>query len=63
MMRIRLIKTEADYDCAPAETERCFDAEPGTPDSQRFDVLASLVEHCEARVWPLDLPNPVEAIR
>ena len=64
-MDIRPIKTEADYDWALAEIERYFDAEPepGTPESQRFDVLASLIEHYEGRVWPIDLPDPVEAIR
>ena len=64
-MDIRPIKTEADYDWALAEIERYFDAEPelGSLESQRFDVLASLIEHYESRVWPIDLPDPVEAIR
>ena len=64
-MDIRPIKTEADYDWALAEIERYFDAEPepGTPESQRFDVLASLIEHYEGRAWPIGLPDPVEAIR
>ena len=63
-MNVRPIKTEADYDRALAEIERYFDAEPelGSPESQRFDVLASLIEHYEGRVWPIDLPDPVEAI-
>ena len=64
-MNVRPIKTEADYDWALAEIEHYFDAEPepGTPESQRFDVLASLIEHYEGRAWPIDLPDPVEAIR
>ena len=62
MMGIRSIKTEADYDWALAEIERCFDAEPGTPDSQQFDMLASLIEHHEGRAWPIGLPDPAEAI-
>ena len=64
-MDVRPIKTETDYDWALAEIERYFDAEPepGSPESQRFDVLASLIEHYENRVWPIDLPDPVEAIR
>jgi HTH-type transcriptional regulator/antitoxin HigA len=64
-MDIRPIKTEAEYDRALAEIEGYFDAEPelGTPESQRFDVLASLIEHYESRAWPIDLPDPVEAIR
>lgn len=64
-MDVRPIKTEADYDWALAEIERYFDAEPelGSPDSQRFDVLASLIEHYEAHAWPIGLPDPVDAIR
>jgi len=64
-MNVRPIKTEADYDWALQEIEHYFDhePEPGTSDSQRFDVLASLIEHYENRVWPIDLPDPVEAIR
>jgi HTH-type transcriptional regulator/antitoxin HigA len=64
-MDIRPIKTEADYEWALAEIEQYFDREPepGTPESQRFDVLASLIEHYENRAWPIDLPDPVEAIR
>ena len=64
-MNIRPINNEADYDWALAEIEQYFDAEPSpdSPDSQRFDVLASLIEHYESRVWPIDLPDPVEAIR
>ncbi len=64
-MDIRPIKTEADYDWALTEIEHYFDVEPkpGTPEGQRFDVLASLIEHYESRAWPIDLPDPVEAIR
>jgi HTH-type transcriptional regulator/antitoxin HigA len=64
-MDIRPIKTEADYDWALKEIEQYFDhePEPGSPESQRFDVLASLIEHYEERAWPIDLPDPVEAIR
>ena len=65
MMDIRPIKTEADYDWALKEIERYFDdePEPGTPESQRFDVLASLIEHYEGQAWPIGLPDPVAAIR
>ncbi len=64
-MDIRPIKTEADYDWALKEIEQYFDHEPemGSPESQRFDVLASLIEHYESQAWPIDLPDPVEAIR
>ncbi len=65
MMDVRPIKTEADYDWALAEIEDYFDREPepGSPEGRRFDVLASLIEHYESRVWPIGLPDPIEAIR
>lgn len=65
MDNIRPIRTEADYDWALAEIERYFDDEPapGTPEAARFDVLAALIEGYEARHWPIDPPDPVEAIR
>ena len=36
---------------------------PGTPEAARFDVLAALIESDEAKHWPIDAPDPVEAIR
>jgi HTH-type transcriptional regulator/antitoxin HigA len=64
-MDIRPIKTEADYDWALREIERYFDEEPepGTPDGDRFEVLAALIESYEAKHWPVEAPDPVEAIR
>ncbi len=64
-MDVRPVKTEADYGWALGEIERYFDEEPapGTPESERFEVLASLIEHYESRAWAIDLPDPVEAIR
>ena len=64
-MDIRPIRTEADYDWALVEIARYFDNEPlpGTPDADRFDVLADLITAYEARTWPVEAPDPVEAIR
>jgi HTH-type transcriptional regulator/antitoxin HigA len=64
-MDVRPIRSEADYRWALAEIERYFDREPvrGTPDADRFEVLADLIEAYEARHWPIDLPDPVELIR
>jgi HTH-type transcriptional regulator/antitoxin HigA len=62
---IRPIRTEADYDAALAEVERYFDSEPelGTPEADRLDLLLLVIEDYEERNWPIDLPDPVEAIR
>lgn len=62
---IRPIRTETDYDWALREIEAYFEHEPrrGTPEADRFDLLAALIEAYEAKHWPIDPPDPVEAIR
>jgi HTH-type transcriptional regulator/antitoxin HigA len=62
-MDIRPIKTEADYEATLEEIECLMDAAPGTAEADRLDVLTSLVESYEARVHPVEAPDPVEAIR
>lgn len=64
-MEIRPIHTAADYRAALREVSVYFDnePEPGTPDGDRFDVLLTLVDACEAKQFPIDLPDPVEAIK
>ena len=62
-MRITPIKTEEDYDAALADVERLMDAEPGTPRRDRLDVLVTLIEVYEARVWQIDAPDPIDAIK
>ena len=64
-MDIRPIATEADYDWALTEITLYFEQEPkqGTPEAGRFDVLAALIEHYEAKHWPIEAPDAVEAIR
>lgn len=64
-MDIRPIRTEADYVWALAEITRYFDNQPapGTPEGDRFDVLADLVEAYENRHYPIEAPDPIEAVR
>jgi HTH-type transcriptional regulator/antitoxin HigA len=63
-MDIKPIKTDADHEAALAEIERLMDLEPDldTPDGDRLDVLAILVEVYEATHFPIDAPDPVAAI-
>ena len=63
-MNIRPIHNEADYDWALAEIAPYFDAEPqaGTPDADRFDILAALIAAYEAQNWPVAASDPVSAI-
>lgn len=60
---LKPIRTEADYDAALAEVERLWGAKSGTPDGDRLDVLATLIEVYEAKHHPMDPPDPIEAIR
>ncbi|MBI5583338.1 MAG: transcriptional regulator [Deltaproteobacteria bacterium] len=61
-MRVRPIKTEADYEAMLREVERLFDAKPGTDESDRLEVLTTLIEAYEERHHSIPLPDPVEAI-
>jgi HTH-type transcriptional regulator/antitoxin HigA len=62
---IRPLRSEADYDAALAEIEQYFEKEPkpGTADADRFDLLALVIGDYEKKFWPIDPPDPVEAIR
>lgn len=64
-MDIRPIRTERDYDWALAEITHYFDnqPQPGTPEADRFDVLAALIEAYENIYWKIEAPDPVEAIK
>jgi len=62
-MEIKPIKTDDDYRATLVEIETLMGAAPNTPEGERLDVLATLVEAYEAKHFPLDLPDPVEAIR
>ena len=60
---VKPIRSEADYEAALAEVERLWGARNGTPEGDRLDVLATLIDAYEAQHHPMDPPDPVEAIR
>jgi HTH-type transcriptional regulator/antitoxin HigA len=62
-MDIKPIKSEASYRAALKEIESLMEALPDTPEGERLDVLVTLVEAYERKHYPLDLPDPVEAIK
>jgi len=62
-MDIKAIKTEEDYRQALREIEALMQAPAGTPEGEKLDVLVTLVEAYERKHYPLDLPDPVEAIK
>lgn len=61
-MEIRPIRTKADHRQALKEVERLWDADPGTPDGDRVDVLVTLIEAYEERHFPIPAPDPIAAI-
>lgn len=62
-MDIKPIRTKRDYEAALRAIEQLMAAKRNTPEGDRLDVLATLVEAYEAKHFPLDLPDPVEAIK
>ena len=62
-MDIRPIKSEADYRAALQEIESLMRAEPGKPEGERLDVMVTLLEAYERAHFPMDLPDPIEAVK
>src|SRR4029079_17016011 len=62
-MDITPIKSKRDYQRALKQIERLMDAKRNTPHGDRLDVLVTLFEAWEASHYPLDLPDPVDAIK
>src|SRR4030088_1289999 len=62
-MEIAPIKNRRDYQRALKDIEGLMSAKRNSPEGDRLDVLVTLVEAWERKHYPLDLPDPVEAIR
>jgi HTH-type transcriptional regulator/antitoxin HigA len=62
-MDVTPIKTKRDYLKALKDIESLMDAKRGAPEGDRLDVLVTLVQAWEAKHYPIDLPDPVEAIK
>lgn len=64
-MDIHPIRTDADYRKALKAVAGYFDNEPkpGTEEGDRFEIMATLIEAYEAKHFPLELPDPIEAIK
>lgn len=62
-MDIKPIRSEADYQAALKEIDKLIESQPGTPEGDRMDVLATLVEAYEAKHFPIPEPDdPVEVL-
>ena len=62
-MDIKPIKNDADYQAALKEIESLMMAESDSPEGEKLDVLVTLIEAYEAKHFPMDLPDPVAAIK
>ena len=60
---VRPIRTKQDYEAALKEAERLWGARAGTRDGDRLDVLATLIDAYETEHYPMDPPDPIEAIK
>ena len=60
---IKPIRSKRDYEAALAEIERLWGSKAGTPEGDRLDVLATLIEAYEVEHYPIDLPDAIEAIK
>ena len=63
MSDLKPIRTEADYEAALAEVERLWGAPVASPEGDRLDVLATLIDAYESEHYPMDPPDPIEAIK
>lgn len=62
-MNIKPIKTKNDYEEAMLRLENIFDAKRGTAKGDELEILSLLIEKYEDEHFPIDLPDPVEAIK
>ena len=60
---VKPIRTQADYDAAIEEVAGLWGAASGTPEGDRLDVLATLIDVYEAKHHAMDAPDPIEAIK
>ena len=63
LSEVKPIRSEADYEKALTEVERLWGARSGTPEGDRLDVLATLIDAYESAHHPIDPPDPIEAIK
>ena len=62
-MDIKPIRGEADYERALRRVEELWDSQEGSAESDELDILTTLIEAYEREHYPIDLPDPIEAIK
>src|ERR1051325_7835759 len=63
MNAVKPIRTRRDYESAMRAVKSLWGARAGTPEGDRLDVLATLIDAYEAEHYPIDPPDPIEAIK
>ncbi|APS40496.1 HTH-type transcriptional regulator / antitoxin HigA [Salegentibacter agarivorans] len=62
-MKIKPIKTEKDYKQALERVEVIFDADSNSKEGDEAEILSLLVENYENQHYPIEAPDPIEAIK
>lgn len=62
-MKAKILKTEEEYEAALELVSQLMDASPDTAEEEELDLWSMLVEQYEARHYPIDPPDPIEAIK
>jgi len=62
-MKIAPIKNEKDYQKSLKELEKVFDANPNTSNGDTAQMLVLLIEDYEKKYFPIEAPDPIEAIK
>jgi len=62
-MKTKVIKTEADYELALKRLEKIFDAPVNSPEGDEAELLTFLIEKYEEDYFPIETPDPIEAIK
>src|SRR5687768_18547757 len=62
-MNLKLLKTKKNYEQALERLEVIFDAKKGSKDGDELEILGILIDQYENEHFPIDLPDPIEAIK
>jgi len=62
-MKVKIIKTEEDYNQALNRFENIFHAPAFTEDGDEAELLSFLIEKYEEELYPIEAPDPIEAIK
>ncbi len=62
-MNIKPIKNEKDYQQALQRLAQIFDAKKGTEEGDELEILSILIDKYESEKFPIDMPDPIEAIK